>query len=76
MQQWQCTFSFAQISNAMPNGGYSTVKSPFTGHFRQYIDDKNNKKGLNFQSLFLFNQFKFNIATLFNLLYKFLFKCK
>lgn len=41
-------FSFAQISKAMPNGGYGTVKSAFTGHFRQYIDDKNNKKGAEF----------------------------
>lgn len=41
-------FSFAQISKAMTNGGHRTVPKAVEGHFRQYIDDKNNKKGTEF----------------------------
>lgn len=48
MQQWQCNFSFAQISKAVPNGRHSAVPKAVEGHFRQYIDDKNNKKGTEF----------------------------
>lgn len=48
MQQWQCNFSFAQISKAVPNGRHGTVPKAVEGHFRQYIDDKNNKKGTEF----------------------------